>query len=379
MTKSPLLVLLLLVAVVGVAAGGGYFVQTTLLRPDPTPIADFDPPSFFGRYNIPPDNPLTEEAFELGRHLFYDPRLSGTNEMSCADCHRQELAFTDGLAFSVGTHGGKTKFSSMSLSNLLWGPGRFFWDGRADSLEQQVLQPIEDPIEMDQDLDLLLIELEEVEAYQEMFRAAYGEVSTDAIAKALSTFIRMLVSADSKYDAFLRGETTLTETEELGRKLFMAHPDVSASLRGGNCIDCHGQFHTAGFSDGLDGFLNNGLDGDDTLKTGLMLVTGDPKHKGAFKTPSLRNIAVTGPYMHDGRFETLGDVLRHYNQDIQHSATVSPLILQADNTTIDPTASFGLNLTESELQSIEAFLHTLTDESFLSDPRFSNPFSTDLQ
>ena len=151
----------------------------------------------------------------------------------------------------------------------------------------------------------------------------------------------------------------LSEEEELGRKLFMAHPDVAVSLRGGNCIDCHGQFHTAGFSDGLDGFTNNGLDSDADLEAGLMAATDDPRHKGAFKTPTLRNIAVTGPYMHDGRFETLADVLRHYNGGIQYSETVSPLILQADNQVVDPEAAFGLNLETHELNAIEAFLHTL--------------------
>ncbi|ALP54516.1 cytochrome C peroxidase [Candidatus Tenderia electrophaga] len=360
------------IGLVAAAAAGVYFLQSP---PEPTPVADFSAPFVFGKFSIPKDNPLTEEGFELGRRLFYDPRLSGPNTTSCASCHLQKLAFTDGLANSVGVHGGQTAFSSMSLVNLLWGPQQFFWNGRAQSLEDQVLRPIQDPIEMDQDLERLVEELREDEVYQQLFRVAYGGVSADAIAKALSTFMRMLISSNSKYDQFLRGELRLSEQEELGRKLFVAHPDVSASLRGGNCVDCHAQFHTAGFSDGLDGFSNNGLDVDEDLRPGLMTVTGNSSDRGKFKVPSLRNIAVTAPYMHDGRFATLEEVMEHYNRRIQHSETVSPLILQADNQKIDPDAAQGLNLGPDEVEAIIAFLHTLTDEHFLSDSRFSDPFA----
>lgn len=264
------------------------------------------------------------------------------------------------------------EFNSMALANLLWGPQQFFWDGRSASLENQVLQPLLSTEEMDQPLDEAVAELKASSSYRKMFRAAYGEVSEDAIAKALATFLRMLISGDSKYDRYLAGKARLSDQEELGRKLFMAHPDVKVSLRGGNCIDCHSQFVTAGFSDGLDGFINNGLDA--APKAGLAAVTGNPADRGKFKTPSLRNIAVTGPYMHDGRFETLEEVLAHYNHGIKRSETLSPLILEADNSTSDPIAALGLNLSDSEVDAIIAFLHTLTDEDFLKDPRFSNPF-----
>ena len=154
----------------------------------------------------------------------------------------------------------------------------------------------------------------------------------------------------------------------------MAHPDVKISLRGGNCIDCHSQFLTGGFRDALDGFSNNGLDTDAELKDGLMAVTKDPQDRGKFKVPTLRNIAETGPYMHDGRFGTLEEVMDHYNSGIKVSETLSPLILEADNQEIDPDQARGLRLEGAEVEAIIAFLKTLTDERFLTDAKFSNPF-----
>ena len=342
--------------------------------PAPKAVQNFTAPFVFGRFQIPVDNLLTEEAVELGRRLFYDKRLSSNNEISCATCHQQALAFTDGLKGSVGVSGKPLAFNSMSLANLMWGPQRFFWNGRSSSLEEQALLPIQHPDEMDQDLPSLLKELEQDEAYVELFGIAYGGISADAIAKALASFQRTLISSNSRYDQYLRGEITLSEQEELGRKLFMAHPDTKSSLRGGNCIDCHSQFLTSGFTAQLDGFSNNGLDGEGSLKPGLSEVTGKPEHKGFFKTPTLRNIAVTAPYMHDGRFNTLEEVLDHYNGGIKPSETLSPLIIEADNIENNPDSKISLNLTETEEKAIIAFLHTLTDEAFLNDERFSDPF-----
>ena len=351
-----------------------YVIFTPRYEKSVTPIAGFSAPFVFGRFSVPQDNPLSQESFELGRHLFYDPILSGDNNVSCASCHFQHLAFTDGKAKSIGLDGEELPFSSMSLANLLWGQERFFWDGRAESLEQQALDPIINPKEMNQDLDELMDELGSSELYQRLFGKAYGEISKDAVAKGLATFMRLLISDNSKYDQYLRGETALSDQEEFGRKLFMAHPDVKISLRGGNCIDCHSQFLTSGFRDALDGFSNNGLDSDADLKDGLMAVTKDPQDKGKFKVPTLRNIAVTGPYMHDGRFGTLEEVMDHYNSGIKVSETLSPLILEADNQEIDPDQATGLRLEDREVQAIIAFLHTLTDERFLKEAKFSNPF-----
>jgi cytochrome c peroxidase len=184
-----------------------------------------------------------------------------------------------------------------------------------------------------------------------------------------------LVSAHSRYDQFLRGEITLDPQEELGRKLFMAHPDVKVSLRGANCIDCHSQFLTSGSSARYDGFSNNGLDDEAHLQPGLQAVTGNPAHRGMFKVPSLRNIALTAPYMHDGRFKTLEEVLDHYDRGIRNSSTLSPLIVEADNRDAVAKGKISLHLAAGEKAAIIAFLHTLTDQDFVTAERFSDPFA----
>ena len=194
------------------------------------------------------------------------------------------------------------------------------------------------------------------------------------------SFERTLISADSKYDQYLRGELKLSAEEELGRKLFMAHPDVKVSQRGGNCIDCHSQFLTSGFNAQFDGFSNNGLDTEALLKPGLQVTTGQVSDRGKFKVPTLRNIALTAPYMHDGRFSTLEEVLEHYNDGIRVSDTLSPLIMEADNRPQDATdIRISLNLNENEKRAIIAFLHTLTDHSFITDDELSNPFDADIK
>jgi cytochrome c peroxidase len=338
-----------------------------------TPLAGFEAPFVFGRFQVPSDNPLTEESVELGRRLFYDPRLSGSGAVSCSTCHVQHRAFTDGRATSVGASGKPMAFNSMSLANLMWGPQRFFWDGRVATLEEQALVPIQHPDEMAQDLERLVAELSADAGYRDMFENAYGDVSATTIARALASFVRTLVSSNSRYDQFLRGEIVLNPQEELGRKLFMAHPDVKVSLRGANCIDCHSQFVTGGFSTRYDGFSNNGLDDEQHLQPGLQAVTGNPAHRGLFKVPSLRNIEVTGPYMHDGRFKTLEEVVEHYDSGIKNSSTLSSVIVEADNRGAPAEGRISLHLTPTEKAAIIAFLHTLTDESFLSAERFSDP------
>ena len=340
-----------------------------------TPLPGFSAPFVFGRFQVPADNPLTVESVELGRRLFYDPRLSANGAVSCATCHIQRLAFTDGRVASVGVSGKPMTFNSMSLANLMWGPQRFFWNGRAATLEDQALVPIQHPDEMARDLGRLVVELSADASYRDLFETAYGEVSAAAITRALASFVRTLISSNSRYDRFLRGEITLDPQEELGRKLFMAHPDVKVSLRGANCIDCHSQFVTGGFSARYDGFSNNGLDDEDHLQPGLQAVTGNPAHRGMFKVPSLRNIALTAPYMHDGRFRTLEEVLDHYDNGIKKSSTLSSLIVEADNRGAAAAGRISLNLTETEKAAVIAFLHTLTDQDFVSAERFSDPFA----
>ncbi len=340
-----------------------------------TPLADFTAPAAFGRFSIPADNPLTQESVELGRRLFYDPRLSASGKVSCSTCHIQQLAFTDGLATSLVVPGKPLAFNSMSLANQMWGPQHFFWDGRVSTLEEQALIPIQQENEMGHDLGRLVAELSKDPTYRKMFEKAYGEVSATAIGRALASFERTLISANSRYDRFLRGELELNPQEEQGRKLFMAHPDAKVNLRGANCVDCHSQFVTSGFSTRYDGFSNNGLDDEEHLQPGLQTATGNPAHRGLFKVPSLRNIALTGPYMHDGRFKTLEEVMDHYNSGIKKSSTLSSLIVEADNGGAAVAGRISLNLTEAEKAAMIAFLHTLTDEEFVTAERFSDPFA----
>ncbi len=368
----------IIVTAIVLAIAVSIFWNISKLKPETT-LVEFTAPFVFGRFYIPEDNPYTNESVALGRRLFYDSKLSGNNDISCATCHKQELAFTDGLPKAVGASGKPLSFNSMSLVNLMWGPRHFFWNGRVATLEQQALMPIAHIDEMDQDMDELMDELQADKTYQQMYAMAYGNISPENTAKALANFQRSLISANSKYDQYLRGEINLTEQEEVGRKLFMAHPDTKVSLRGGNCIDCHSQFLTSGFATGFDGFSNNGLDDDNNLADGLYEVTQDESHKGLFKVPSLRNIAVTAPYMHDGRFSTLQQVLEHYNSGIKMSKTLSPLIIEADNLEKLDNQTVSLHLTDEEMAAIIAFLHTLTDESFLTNKAFSNPFVAEAE
>jgi cytochrome c peroxidase len=263
----------------------------------------------------------------------------------------------------------------MTLANLMWGPQRFFWNGRVASLEEQALVPLQHSDEMAQNLERLVAELRKDAKYRKLFETAYGEINRASIARALASFQRSLISANSRYDQFLRGEITLDAQEELGRKLFMAHPDVKVSLRGANCIDCHSQFLTSGSSARYDGFSNNGLDDEVHLQPGLQAVTGNPAHRGMFKVPSLRNIALTAPYMHDGRFNTLEEVLDHYDRGIKNSSTLSPLIVEADNRGAAASGRISLHLTPPEKAAIIAFLHTLTDQDFVTAEPFSDPFA----
>ncbi|PRY09976.1 cytochrome c peroxidase [Pontibacter ummariensis] len=333
---------------------------------EPTPYELVLPKTFPQNFKVPADNPLTEEGVLLGRHLFYEKRLSGDNTMSCGSCHQQEKAFTDGRALAVGIDGVAHRRSAMSLSNLLW----FFlfnWDGSALSLEDQARIPIESEIEMHQSLAEAVKELQATGLYPPLFRKAFGSdtITEERILKAIAQFERTLISADSRYDRYLLDEGTFTEDELEGMKLFMTHPEPGIGLRGGNCGDCHG-----GVLLSMRTFHNNGLD-EVLTDLGYGAVTGREVDKGKFKAPSLRNIALTAPYMHDGRFQTLEEVLDHYNEHIkENSPHLSPLITEATNEVGGKT----LLLTEEEKRKIVTFLHTLTDSTFITDKRFSDPF-----
>ncbi len=314
----------------------------------------------------PADNPLTEPGVALGRKLFYETALSVDNTISCGTCHRQELAFTDGRAHAVGVNQGRTLRSAMSLANVIWEP-ILNWDGAAKTLENQARIPIEHPAEMHQSLTIGAARLQQIAAYPALFRSAFGSstITEDNVLKALAQFERTLISTNSRFDRFRAGDrTALSSFEQDGYQLFITHPEKTLSLRGGNCGDCHsGELQTNGT------FSNNGLDATLT-DLGLGTQTGRPTDNGKFRVPSLRNIGLTAPYMHDGRFATLEQVLDHYNEHVKlNSPNLDP---QITNGTNDPRLG-TLGLTTLEKAKIVAFLHTLTDSTFIRDPRFSKP------
>lgn len=332
-------------------------------------------PEHFGKqFVLPEDNPMTEKGVELGRMLFYDTQLSRDHSTSCGTCHQQKLAFTDGKAKAEGIHGRIGDFGSMSTVNLMWN-GKFFWDGRSPSLEAQALDPIENVLEMDMTLEEVVERLILDERYPPMFASAFGnsEITPLKIGKAIAQFERTLISSNSKYDKIILGSYTPTEQEKLGMDLFLTHP-IAGEIRGGNCGDCHLGVLTSGDPVSFRGFHNNGLDDDQNLKDGLMGVSSNEFDKGKFKAPTLRNIALTAPYMHDGRFNTLEEVLEHYDQHVKRSRTLDPLIQEASNEPIFPGDPIKLHLTQKEKEAIISFLHMLTDEDFINNPAHSNPF-----
>jgi cytochrome c peroxidase len=295
---------------------------------------------------LPADNPLTPARVALGRALFHDPALSRTNAISCASCHLSGHALSDPRQFSIGVDGRLGDRNAMPLFNLAW-KDSFFWDGRVKTLREQVLVPIEDHREMDETLENVQKKLAVRSAE---FHDAFGseEVTIERMALALEAFLLTLTSHNSKFDRAQRGEVKLTAEEQRGFELFMSEREPRLGAMGADCFHCHGG---ALFSDHL--FRNNGLE-IDPKDTGRHRVTNISLDKGAFVTPSLRNIALTAPYMHDGRFKTLEEVLDHYSHGIHRTDTLDP------NLAKHPDG--GLALTEEEKRSVIAFLKTLTDE-----------------
>lgn len=342
--------------------------KKTIDTPAGTTPHELEYPVYFGKnFIIPEDNPLTEEGIALGRFLFYDKILSKDQTVSCASCHKQEFAFSDNKVLSEGVNGAKTRRHSMTIVNSLW-QDVFFWDGRSNSLENQALEPIKNPDEMNLPIDEAIKRLNESSFYKEKFLSAFATETITSIhlAQAIAQFERTLISGNSKYDQYKRDEYTLTASEERGMNLFFTHPEPSINLRGGNCGDCHSGFLT---SDRL--LHNNGLDASFDEDLGQEEISNFTSDRGKFKTPTMRNIANSAPYMHDGRFSTLEDVLDHYNEHIQQSSTLDVLIKLGSN----QTDASSLGLTTQEKEDIIAFMHTLTDDEFLTNKKFSNPFN----
>lgn len=327
------------------------------------------PPQFgFPSIQLPAGNPLTVEGVKLGRMLFYDPVLSSDSSISCASCHKQEFAFADGGKALSQNIFGPTVRNTPPLFNLVWFK-KFFWDGRAATLPIQV----EDALLHEQNFiaGQAVTKLQAKPEYVRLFKKAFGrpgDITQPKIEKALEQFMLTLISSESKFDSFQRGQIVLSPSELRGFNLFL----TDTPSKGGDCFHCHAD-NSAGTSFTMidNGFHNNGLDFagsfDDFPDKGLGGANGNQLDNGKFKTPHIRNIEVTGPYMRDGRFTSLEQVINFYNDSLKQSPTLDPFMKTAYRG--------GLRyLTDQDKQDLIAFLKTLTDRRFLTNPEFSNPF-----
>jgi cytochrome c peroxidase len=372
-----------------------------LYLPEKFTLHPFQMSSTFPIPDLPRDNPLITERVALGETLFHETALSKDNTLSCASCHDSKHAFTDPRKYSIGVRGQVGTRNAMPLFNLAW-RSSFFWDGRAPSLRAQALIPIQDHTEMDETLTNMVAKLSRLSLahgfsheslttnanptasavfppaktvetvsvhatqntghkpganesrndYPALFTAAFGspEITPEKIGIAIESFMLSLTSFDSKFDRAIKGEATLTEQEQRGLELFMTEFDPRREQYGADCFHCHGgplfQSQT---------FANNGLDSEFT-DIGRAKISGKDSDKGKFSTPSLRNIALTAPYMHDGRFKTLEEVIEHYSTGVKRSATLDP------NLAKHPDG--GVPLSKSDKSALAAFLQTLTDEKY---------------
>lgn len=301
------------------------------------------------KVKLPEDNPLTEEGVELGRRLLHDKRLSKGNVQSCASCHEPARAFTDGRLSSVGASGAVGRRNAMPLLNLAW-MKEFFWDGRAKSLREQVLMPIQDAHEMNETLDGVIAKLRADPDYPPQFAAAFGteEITAERLALALEQCLLTQVSQESKFDHAARKLDKLTAQEQRGLQLFVTEHDPARGLRGADCFHCHGGNLFSNHQ-----FMNNGL-APRAGERGRMEVTGSETDRDKFKVPTLRNVALTAPYMHDGRFATLEDVVEHYNGKLYRSRSLDPNLAKHPES--------GLGLSADDKAALVAFLKTLTDK-----------------
>ena len=305
----------------------------------------FQNPYGFPNMNIPENNPLTMEGVSLGEKLFNDPILSADNSLACINCHQTNSSFSDPNPVSVGIDNIAGSRNASALINLAWNTS-FNWDESVLSLEEQAFEPITNPIEMHNTWQNVEITLNNHAVYPQLFKNAFNidYIDSTHVVMAIAQFERSLISTNSKYDRFLRGEVQLNPSELNGYAIFNSEK--------GDCFHCHG---SQMFMDNL--FHNNGLDSEPFNDLGRGKVTNDPNDYGKFKTPTLRNIEFSAPYMHDGRFFTLDEVIDHYNSGGKYSSTVDPLMKKI---------GVGLQLTNQEKEDLIAFLKTLSDTDFIS-------------
>jgi len=293
------------------------------------------------------NNTLTKSGFELGRKIFYDTRLSKDNTVSCGTCHQQYAAFAN-LDHEV-SHGYNNLLGTRNappLFNLNWHTS-FFWDGGVNNIENQPINPIQNPVEMAGDMNAIIAMMNADATYKNMFTAAFGtnEANSQRIFKALTQFMCMMISCNSKYDKHMHGDAggEFTDQETRGLAVFRS-----------NCAACHKEPLFSDFS-----YRNNGLQPTVVNDSGRAHITKDTADLYKFLVPSLRNLTYSRPYMHDGRFGSINDVLTHYTTGIYQSSTLDPLLKS------------GIKLTEQDKQDLMAFLKTLDDPAFLADARFS--------
>lgn len=334
----------------------GAFVLLGAHGTAPTPYV-FKTLPYFPEMPVALDNPVTVEGAALGRKLFHDPILSRDGSLSCASCHKQRYAFSGGPErFSIGSSGARMKRNTPPLFNLAWYPA-FFWDGRAATLEEQVLHPVREADELGSDWPSAIARINATSHYAALLQDAFGTPVADSTlaARAIAQYLRTLISANSRFDRALRREIKMTDDEFAG--FVLANEQDK-----GDCLQCHTTDRDALGTNRI--FSNNGLDSaaapSDYPDAGLGAVTKKPEDMGRFKVPSLRNVAVTAPYMHDGRFATLEEVLEFYNSGVHAGVNTDARMGNAH--------AGGARLTKEQTRQLLAFLHALTDSSFLVDP-----------
>ncbi len=339
-------------------------------EPEPvktTPYTIKVPAGFPTNYKIPSDNPMTVEGINLGRHLYYDARLSGKADegmpQTCATCHLQKFAFENGTGRGIGTEpGAMTHNVMLPHINLLWNPGTFGWNGSVPSIEADVLGTITSPDEFASTYEKVEKAIRNIDIYPPMFKAAFGseDVTVERISKAIAQFVRTEISSDSKFDKKLRGEVNFTPSENRGLILFTTE-------EGADCFHCHGAPANPLMTTNL--FYNNAKDSVFDTANDRYSVTGSTRDIGAYKATTLRNIELTGPYMHDGRFKTLDEVIDFYSTGLVYSVYAHPLMHK-----LAPPYGHGAELNPQEKADLKAFLLTLTDTTFTHNPNLSSPF-----
>jgi cytochrome c peroxidase len=361
----------------------------TLLSYSAALPASFQTPLVRSFDRTPADNPTTDAGATLGRVLFYDRRLSQNGTIACASCHQQAHGFSDARAKSLGFGGEETARHAMPVVDArFYQRGKYFWDERADSLEAQTLMPIQNEVEMGMTLDAVVARVSSTPYYPSLFGAAFGDesVTSDRIAKALAQFLRAIVSYRSRWDTAVAETSSIagdlpgfTEEENHGKRIFFGQADTTTR---GLCGTCHLMANELAFAPpgapkpplGNTAVFymlapkDNGLasDGDE----GVGAIDMQPKDDGKFKSPSLRNVGLRPPYMHDGRFGSLEEVVDHYDSGIEAHPNLDPALRSGPN----GGTPLRLHLTAEDKAALVAFMRTLDDDTIATDERFSNPF-----